>query len=127
MTSAHSNFHSLRARRSSSSLRNRDDPSPLKVKEVWVEDEFGAPECCGCLNGIIRGNQADIVCNECDAMIKTVPAADLQRTLDEMELTLDVASEICPYCRMVNLFPGFSKVVAFTCRRCGSAVETKNI
>ena len=31
---------------------------------------FGAPDCCGCLNGIIRGDQADIVCNECEAPSK---------------------------------------------------------
>jgi hypothetical protein len=52
---------------------------------------FGDPDCCGCLNGIIRGEQADIVCNECGQTIRTVPAADLQRVLDQMELSLDVA------------------------------------
>src|SRR5262249_41916451 len=54
--------------------------------------DFGDPECCGCLCGTIREQQADIVCNECRTVVRTVPVADLQRTLDEMELTLDVCT-----------------------------------
>jgi len=50
--------------------------------------EFGDPDCCGCLKGILRKNQqAAIVCNECGAVVRTVPSAELQKTLDEMELT----------------------------------------
>ena len=44
--------------------------------------DFGDPDCCGCLNGIIRGDHADIVCNECDTVVHTVPTADLQKTFD---------------------------------------------
>lgn len=58
--------------------------------------DFGDPDCCGCLCGIVRGDQADIKCNECDVVVRTVPAADLQKTIDEMELTLDMCSEMCP-------------------------------
>ena len=61
-------------------------------------------------------------CNECDTVIRTVSAADLQNTFDEMELTLDVASELCPHCGAVNLFSGFSRMMAFTCRQCGTGV-----
>jgi ribosomal protein S27E len=53
--------------------------------------EFGDPECCGCLNGYIRGAVADVECNECGSLIRTVPTAELERTLTEMELTLDSA------------------------------------
>jgi hypothetical protein len=67
----------------------------------------------------------DIIGNECGAGIQTVEAADLRRTLDEMQLKLDVASERCPFCRSVNLLPGFSQMLAFTCRSCGSAVVVK--
>ena len=84
--------------------------------------EFGDPDCCGCLNAVISGDWADIVCNECDAVIRRVSTAGLQNTFDEMELTLDVASEICPHCGAVNLFSGFSRMLAFTCRQCGKAV-----
>jgi uncharacterized protein (DUF983 family) len=29
---------------------------------------------------------------------------------------------MCPHCGSVNLFPGFSKILAFTCQHCGNAV-----
>ena len=52
---------------------------------------------------------SSIVCNECDAEIRSVPAAELQQTLTEMELTLDLCSAACPHCGAVNLFPGFRR------------------
>jgi DNA-directed RNA polymerase subunit RPC12/RpoP len=29
----------------------------------------------------------------------------------------------CPYCSAVNLFPGVPNAMAYTCRKCGQAVE----
>jgi hypothetical protein len=86
--------------------------------------DFGAPDCCGCLNGIPRGGTADIVCNECSAVIKTVPVDQLRQALDAMEASLDVASAICPPCEAVHLAPGFSQLLAFICDNCGEAVTT---
>jgi hypothetical protein len=88
--------------------------------------DFGDPECCGCLTGIIRGEAADIECNECAAVIRTVPAIELQQALTEMELALDLCSEICPHCRKVNLFPGFSEVRAYICKECGQPVQVSS-
>jgi hypothetical protein len=48
--------------------------------------DFGDEECCGCLVGIANGERAHIVCNECGSIIRTVPAADLQKTLNQMEI-----------------------------------------
>ena len=92
------------------------------IETTLPQSDFGHPECCGCLNGVIRGDQADIVCNECGTVLRTVPAANGEQTLTEMEITLEVATEMCPHCGSVNLFPGFSKMLAFTCRQCGKAV-----
>jgi hypothetical protein len=85
--------------------------------------DFGDPDCCGCLNGVMRGDEADIVCNECDAVVRTVPAAELQQTLTEMGLTLDVCTEQCQHCGAANVFPGFSVMMAFTCQQCGKVVR----
>jgi len=46
-----------------------------------------------------------------------------QKTFDEMELTLDMCSEMCPHCGAVNLMPGFSKILAYTCSECGEPVR----
>jgi hypothetical protein len=72
---------------------------------------FGDPECCGSLNAVIRGDHADIVCNECSRGTHR-PRGGSERTFDAMELTLETASEICPHCGKVNLFLGFSRMEA---------------
>jgi hypothetical protein len=87
--------------------------------------DFGDAKCCGCLFPVMRGDQADIVCNECAAVVRTVPAADLKRTFDEMELSLDLTRERCPHCGAVNLFPGFSQVAAFVCKECGRGAAVR--
>ena len=60
--------------------------------------------------------------NECGFVLKSVPAADARHTMDEMQLVGEVASEECPHCGSVNLFPGFSRMFVFTCRECGKGV-----
>jgi len=75
------------------------------IETTLPHSDIGDPDCCGCLNGVIRGDQADIVCNECGTVLRTVPAANVGQTLTELEITLDVASEMCPHCGSVNLVP----------------------
>jgi hypothetical protein len=48
------------------------------------------------------------VCKECDSVVRTIPSTDLQQTLTEVELTLDVSSVICPHCGAVELVPRLS-------------------
>jgi hypothetical protein len=98
------------------------DPDDV-IGTALPHSDFGEPDCCGCLNGIIRGDCADIVCNECGAVIRTVPAGELRRAITEMELTLDLCSAICPHCRSANLSPGFSEITAFVCKECGEVVD----
>ena len=95
------------------------------VATTLAHADFGDPNCCGCLNGVIRADEADIVCNECRVLMRTVPVTDLPKTFDEMELSLDVASALCPHCRSVNLFPGFREMLAFTCTSCGKGVDLR--
>ncbi len=90
---------------------------------VLPHSSFGDPHCCGCLDGIVRDEQADVICNECHTVVRTVAAEDLHRLLDQMELTLDVATAECPECGAVSLVPGFSKLLFFTCHECGDVVE----
>jgi hypothetical protein len=89
---------------------------------ILPHSSFGDPECYGCLCAGIHGEQAEIVCNECGAIVQTVPITALDSTLAKMELSLDVATAMCPHCRAVNLFPGFSEMKAFVCRECGRGV-----
>jgi hypothetical protein len=83
---------------------------------------FGDPDCCGCLNGMIWEDHAEIICNECDIVIRRVPVDSLQPALDDLELSLDVTTTKCPHCGAVNLFPGFTRMLAFVCQQCGNGV-----
>ena len=51
---------------------------------------------------------------------------EVNQTLDDMELSLEMCTEMCPHCGNVNIFPGFSEMVAYTCHECGRAVEIGN-
>lgn len=51
-------------------------------------------------------------------------AADLQRTLEEMELSLVMCTAMSPHCGKVNIFPGFSEMISYACQECRRAVES---
>jgi hypothetical protein len=104
------------------------DEDEVREYPEWVlpHSDFGDEECCGLFFPVERGDgQVDIMCNECEFVLKTDPASEVRRTLDEMQLTLTVASEMCPHCRSVNLFPGFDSVLAYICRECGKSVKVE--
>ena len=81
-------------------------------------DVGGPSDCSGCLFGRMVRKYGMIACKECGEIVAKVLAGNLQRTLDGLELKLDIAPAMCRYCRSVNLIPGFSRVEAFTCLKC---------
>jgi len=88
--------------------------------------DFGEPECPGLLFGTQTTDQAYIGCTDCDAVVRTVQASELQATLNAMELTLDTRTERCPHCGAVNLMVGFSRMIAFICDKCARPVTRRN-
>jgi hypothetical protein len=88
-----------------------------------VPHEFvGGINCCGCLIVVEHGDQAELRCNECDALVATVPAVDVEATLLKMAMQEGVCSETCTHCGAINVFPGFSMMLAFICRECDETV-----
>ena len=78
-------------------------------------------DCCGCLIVRMRGDQADITCNECGAVICTVPAERAPAVM--LEIASDeISSTRCTHCGALNTFPGFSAIEAFICSECGESV-----
>lgn len=69
------------------------------ISTIIPHADLGAPDCCGCLDAIIREDQAVITCNECGAVIYTVALDDLRRMLDDMELNLAQAAAKCNHYR----------------------------
>jgi hypothetical protein len=93
----------------------------VTIPTIIPHADFGDPSCCGCLTGEVHGDVAAISCNECGAIVRTVPASELQHTLDEMEASLDLAITICQHCGAVIHQPGFAKLTAFVCDWCGKS------
>lgn len=85
--------------------------------------DHGAPACCGCIFPVPRGDEADLTCNECGAIIRTVPAAEAESTLLAMAFAPGACTAVCPACGAQNVFTGLDSVLAFRCRECGSGVE----
>jgi hypothetical protein len=79
-------------------------------------------DCCGCLIIRTRQDQADIVCNECGALILTVALGEVEATMLELAQTDTVCSARCPHCGALNIFPGISAIEAFICRECAEGV-----
>jgi hypothetical protein len=84
---------------------------------IIAYERLGA-DCCGCLY-----EQAEIVCNECAALIRSVPLSDVERAVRELAQTDTVCSAICTHCGAVNTFPGMTAIDAFVCFECGEGVS----
>ena len=89
------------------------------IPSIIPHAELGAYGCCGRLFGRVVKEHAMIACNECGEIVGKIPARDLQRTLDEFELELEIATALCRHCRSVNLVPGLLGVEVFVCNTCG--------
>jgi hypothetical protein len=102
------------------------DPSELATS---VGDKFALPivphelvggeDCCGCLIVVERDGQADLTCNECSAVVRTVPIADVERQLLQIAMSGGIASARCQHCGALQTFPGFDSIDAFVCTECG--------
>ena len=89
---------------------------------IIPHETLGA-DCCGCLFVVAWGDRADIRCNECDARIRTVPVADVEKAMSEIAQTDTSCSARCTHCGALNTFPGMSAIGAFICRECGESVD----
>jgi hypothetical protein len=66
----------------------------INVRSPIIAHETLGADCCGCLVVRLDGDQAQIVCNECRALIRTFPAAEVEAALWAMwsRLMLSVPS-----------------------------------
>jgi hypothetical protein len=44
---------------------------------IVPHSDLGDEDCCGCLIVKERGDEADLICNECGALIRTVPTDEV--------------------------------------------------
>ena len=72
-----------------------------------------------------RGNEADLVCNECGASLGTVPIAEVPQVLMRLAMDQGMCYATCPQCGAFNVIFGFTSVDAFTCRECGAGASVE--
>ena len=89
-----------------------------------IPHEATGADCCGCLIVQVRGDVAEIVCNECGAVVFTVPAKHAAAAMVQLASS-EICSARCPHCRALNTFPGFSAIEAFICSERGEGVSVE--
>ena len=96
---------------------------------IIPHEDVADVDCCGCLVVQVRGDQADITCNECGAVIQTVPAHEAAAIMERLMMEVaagTICSARCPHCGALNTFPGLSAIDAFVCSECGEGVTIDN-
>lgn len=94
---------------------------------VVAHADTGDPDCCGCIFPVFRENEADITCNECGAVVKTVPADRAADVLMELAMAQESCTATCRHCGQENIFTGFSEMIAFICQHCGRGSSAQAI
>jgi DNA-directed RNA polymerase subunit RPC12/RpoP len=102
--------------------------TPDSPEDLIVPHQYLGADCCGCLFPFERDGLAEIVCNECDEVITTVPVDQARNVLERIaaERETAITSHTCPHCGSPNMFPGFSAMLAYTCRHCGAGVTVES-
>jgi len=71
---------------------------------IIPDENVADVDCCGCLIVRLRGDQAEIVCNECGAVVRRVAIGDICATMtDGFAMTLKLALTTISAC---GRFPG---------------------
>jgi predicted RNA-binding Zn-ribbon protein involved in translation (DUF1610 family) len=93
---------------------------------IVPHSDSGDKNCCGCLIVVeLENGNANLVCNECGALILTVPNDEAPQILMRMAIEQGMCGATCPHCGALNPFPGFDSIEAFICRECGQGVSVK--
>jgi hypothetical protein len=78
-------------KRRSGAIDPRIAYDPDVIKTMLPHSAFGHRECRGCLNGIIARHGADIVCDECGAIVRRVRVPQIEWALAQMQFTFDAS------------------------------------
>lgn len=79
----------------------------------------GGVDCCGYLIVVEHGVEADLICNECNARIGTMPVGEVESTLLRLAMEGGMCSVKCGQCGALQTVLGFDSTDAFVCRECG--------
>jgi hypothetical protein len=89
---------------------------------IIPHEDVADVDCCGCLMVRVREGEADILCNECGAVVRTVAIGDVETAMLEMAQVDTICNARCTHCGALNTFPGMLAIEAFICSECGEGV-----
>jgi RNase P subunit RPR2 len=72
---------------------------------------------------ILRDDEADLLCNECGVIVRTVPTAEAEKELSRMLADRGSTTVTCRHCGAIQTRSGFDTLLAFTCQECGLGNE----
>jgi hypothetical protein len=64
---------------------------------IIPHEEVADVDCCGCLMVRLREREADILCNECGVVIRTIAIKEVESAMLEMARTNTICSARCPH------------------------------
>ena len=99
---------------------DRDRSDELTSRMPIVPHEAAGVDCCGCIVAAVEGDNVELRCNECGAVVGVIQIGILKDLLG-----LESAAQTCPHCGTLNTAPGFSQMKAYVCTNCGKAVEVQ--
>ena len=100
-----------------------DSDTDINRRMPIIPHESLGADCCGCFVVHLDGDRADVVCNECQLVIRSGSVKDIEAALLQLAQTDVICSAVCTHCAALNTFPGLSTVEAFICSECGQGVE----
>jgi hypothetical protein len=95
-----------------------------EMNTIVPHESLGA-DCCGCIVAVLRGDEADLVCNECNSLIRTMPTAEAEKTLCSSRFHMRSVARKVSALHSDERIPGFSAMNTFTCRECAEGVATE--
>ena len=105
-------------------------PSDEQDFPIIPHEDVADVDCCGCLFVRVRGDDADITCNECGIVILTIPAQEAAAVMDALMMETasgSICSARCPHWGALNTFLGLYAVDAFICSECGEGVAVDRL
>ncbi len=99
-------------------MMDRELSDDLTSRMPIVPHSTAGVDCCGCIVAAVDGNNVELRCNDCGAVVGVIQVNILRDLLG-----LESAAATCPHCGKENMFPGFTEVSGYVCSECGKVVR----
>src|SRR3954469_8746114 len=94
---------------------------------ILAHESLGT-DCCGCIVALDRGDgTADLICNECEERLRSVPVENVERELASLAVSCGFSVFPCPQCGTLNICTEIAFTDALVCPRCGAGIVKNTV